>query len=475
MKISGGYTPKIAGRPSSTVREISPPDTLLISLERDGLSYKPAVKNGQKVKFGDTLAEATVEGGKLALPAPSGGKVTLRKEEGEKPPLLSIKTDGRAEVAGIFDQLKPERVSGKKVREALARGGVWPLFWSSRTGGMPTLKTDEHPRAIIINSVLTEPFRTRGKAILQRSWYRIVQGIKFLPRLLADYGTIEIILTAKRDPVARMMYMDLAGYAWLHFHPVPLLYPVEDPIVLTKALRKHDTSIKKDDVIWVIDVQGVEAVGACLDEGVPLYQRVATLGGPGHPEPGHVQIRIGTPIEHILPQNYSPDDVLVLRGGLLKGEPVVPGTDSVGYDDDGFFFLPKVKEREFLSFTRPGFKRTSILPCFMSKITGAADSQISTSLRGEERPCIACGLCEMVCPVDLMPQMIHRYLYREDFDKAEAVGLDLCVDCGLCTYVCPSKIELQKQFMEATEIIKLEHEEAAASESSSTSNASEEA
>ncbi len=466
MKISGGYTPKIAGRPSSTVTEISTPDTLLISLERDGLIYNPAVKSGQKIKFGDTLAEATVEGGKLTLPAPLGGKVTLTKEKEEKPPLLSIKTDGRVEVPVVFDQLKPERASGKMVREALARGGVWPFFWSSLTGGMPTLKSDEQPRAIIVNMVVTEPFRTRGRVVLQRSWNRIVQGMKFFPRLLLDYGTTEIILTHKRDPVAQRLYKELAGYAWLHFHPVPLLYPIEDPIVLTRALRKHDNSIKKDDVIWIVDVQGVEAVGACLGEGIPLYQRITALGGLGHPEPGHMQIRIGTPIKHVLPQNFKPEDVLVLRGGLLKGEPVVPDTDSVGYDDDGFFFLPKMKEREFLSFTRPGFKRASILPCFMSKLTGAADSQISTSLRGERRPCIACGLCEMVCPVDLMPQVIHRYLYREDFDKAEAVGLDLCVDCGLCTYVCPSKIELQKQFMEAREMLQWEHEEAAASESS---------
>jgi electron transport complex protein RnfC len=369
MKISGGYALKIAGRPSSKVEEIPPPGTLLISLERDGLSYKPTVKSGKKVKYGDTLAEATVVGGKLALPAPSGGTVTLKGEEGEKPPLLSIKTDGSTEVAAVFDQLKPERVSGKRVREALARGGVWPLFWSSRTGGMPTLETDEQPRAIIVNSVVTEPFRTRGRVMLQRSWNRIVQGIKFFPRLLLDYGTTEIVLTHKRDPVAQRLYKELAGYAWLHFHPVPLLYPVEDPLVLTRALRKHDNSIKKDDVIWVINVQGVEAVGACLGEGIPLYQRVTALGGPGHPEPRHMQIRIGTPIEHILPSSFRRDDVLVLRGGLLKGEPVVPGTDSVGYDDDGFFFLPKMKEREFLSFTRPGFKRTSFLPCFMSKLT----------------------------------------------------------------------------------------------------------
>ncbi len=102
----------------------------------------------------------------------------------------------------------------------------------------------------------------------------------------------------------------------------------------------------------------------------------------------------------------------------------------------------------------------------MSSITGAPDSEITNSLRGERRPCIACGLCEKVCPAELMPQIIHRYLYSEDFNKAEAVGLDLCVDCGLCTYVCPSKIELEKQFMKTLEQLRLEHEEAAASEPS---------
>ena len=108
-------------------------------------------------------------------------------------------------------------------------------------------------------------------------------------------------------------------------------------------------------------------------------------------------------------------------------------------------------------------------------MTGAADSEISTALRGERRPCIACGLCERVCPVELMPQVIHRYLYREALDEAEAVGMDLCIACGLCTYVCPSKIELQKQFMEASGRIQLEKMEAETHMSVSNSRTSEQA
>jgi Na+-transporting NADH:ubiquinone oxidoreductase subunit A len=466
MKLSGGHMPKIAGRPASTVREIPAPNTLYIPVEQGGLSYEPVVKNGQKIGFGDALAEVSISGGKLSLPAPAGGKVRIHKNDEGKAQQLIVETGGSEAITRMFDQLKPEVASAIKVREALAKGGVWPLFWSSRTGGIPSLEEGERPRTLVVNTVLTEPFRTRGKVILQRSWDRIVEGMKYFPRLLADYGTTEIILTQKRDPVAQRLYQELAGYAWLHFHPIPLRYPAENPVVLTRAFRRHYTSIKKSDDIWVIDVQGLEAVGACLAEGIPLYQRVMTLGGPGHPEPTHVVARIGTPVKRLLPKNFSTDDVLVLRGGLLKGEPVNPEFDAVVYDDNGFFFLPKLKKREFLSFMGPGFQKTSVLPCFMSRITGAADSTISTSLRGERRPCIACGLCEKVCPVELMPQIIHRYLYREAYDEAEAVGMDLCVDCGLCTFVCPSKIELQRQFTEAVEQLRLEHEEAAASESS---------
>jgi Na+-translocating ferredoxin:NAD+ oxidoreductase RnfC subunit len=58
-----------------------------------------------------------------------------------------------------------------------------------------------------------------------------------------------------------------------------------------------------------------------------------------------------------------------------------------------------------------------------------------------------------------MPQIIHRYLYRERTEEAEKAGLDRCVDCNLCTYVCPSKIELKKQFSEAKQLIRREREE----------------
>ncbi len=58
-----------------------------------------------------------------------------------------------------------------------------------------------------------------------------------------------------------------------------------------------------------------------------------------------------------------------------------------------------------------------------------------------------------------MPQVLHRYLFREAYDEAVKAGLDICVDCSLCTYLCPSKIELAEQFAEAKEQLRKERKE----------------
>jgi Na(+)-translocating NADH:ubiquinone oxidoreductase A subunit len=459
--IPGGYSPRIAGRPAGTVEEITVPGSLHLDLTRRGVEYRPLVRNGQRVEFGQALAEAPVEGGTLSLPAPAAGKVELNKEKSGG---LILKPDSSGGGDGIFKPVSPERLSAARMRALLAAGGIWPLFSSTRTSGTPPLENGEPPRAIVVNLVLAEPFRARGKVVLQSAWEQVVKGIRFLPRLLADYGKVEIILTAVADPVARRLSDELSGRAWIRLHSVPVRYPLENPQLIRRMLRRSIPDYGAEDPIWVIDGQGIGALGACLGEGLPLQRRLIALSGPGASRPKHFSVTIGTPISHILHQNRVDKDILVLRGGLFTGTPVDAESAAVGYDDDAYFLLPARRSREFLSFLRPGFKRTSYAPAFVSSLTGAADSHITNSLRGERRPCIACGLCEQVCPVDILPQVLHRYIYREAYDEAARAGLDRCIDCNLCTFVCPSKIELQRQFAELREQLRAERAERAEQE-----------
>lgn len=455
--------PKIAGSPSSEVEQPSLSKELKIDLHRCGVDYTPVVEDGQHVELGEALANAWLTGGYLILPSPATGKVSI-DGKGEAPSHVILETAGNGSNRGKREQFRPEDITPGVMRDALTKGGIWPFFWSSRTGGMPALENGRGPKAIILTCVLAEPFRARGNVILEQFSNRVSEGIKFLQRITVEHGTTNIVTTRSQNAGSIISSLDPAVRDQIRVHDLPFLYPMENPSVLSKALRRSDPSVTRNDEIWVIDVQGVEAIGACLSEGLPLHERVVAVGGPGCSRPRHLRVRIGTPLADLFKEDCGADKMCVLRGGLFKGEPIDLEADAVQYDDDAFFFLPGMTEREFLSFTRPGIDRTSALPCFASKILGTEDKCISTSLRGERRACIACGLCEKLCPTGLLPQVLHRYLYNKDLDEAEAMGLHLCVDCNLCTYVCPSKIELQREIAEAREQLRQEKEEALAAE-----------
>ena len=150
-----------------------------------------------------------------------------------------------------------------------------------------------------------------------------------------DYGKVEVVLTAVHDPVAKDMYRELSGYAWTRLHPVPVRYPVENPMVLIESLGLVENPPSEADTIWVIGPQDIAAVGRLLGSGLPPVRRLVAIGGPGVKKPIHYSVPIGTRINHFAADDTEGDDRMVLRGGLLRGTPVDPGEAAVQFEDDG--------------------------------------------------------------------------------------------------------------------------------------------
>jgi len=65
---------------------------------------------------------------------------------------------------------------------------------------------------------------------------------------------------------------------------------------------------------------------------------------------------------------------------------------------------------------------------------------------GGELPCIRCGECAAVCPVQLLPQQLFWYTCADDEKKLREFGLIDCIECGCCDLVCPSHIPLTADF-----------------------------
>ena len=453
MKIKKGYLPRITGRPASglTSQEVISPLQIPISLV--GKQYEPLVKPGQAINCGDPLAELEISGGSLNIPAPYKG--TVEQIEFEKGFLVLNVAEPNPQEWSEPTYPEPAVMEDRAARERLAAAGIWPAFWDSASAGTPALDAPQ-PKAIVIKAVCAEPFRARGKVVLENNLELFLQGLSYLERLSGEFAPTYLILTAAQHPLAQKIKKEVAGLAWIRPMLVPLVYPVGNNQYLWRCLRRNESNLQKGDSVWFLDCQAVTDIARCLGQGLVPFQRIVSLGGPGYPNGKHVLAPIGTPLSRLCTELENFEGLRVLRGGMLAGEEVDPAKASVGHLDDGFTFLPEGTKREFLSFMRAGLDSPSYTPAYGSWLRPKKALPTSTSLRGERRACIACGYCEDLCPVDIMPHLIWRFLEKDLLEEAQAAGAQICVECGLCSYVCPSKIELARTIAKGIEQI---HEE----------------
>jgi electron transport complex protein RnfC len=144
----------------------------------------------------------------------------------------------------------------------------------------------------------------------------------------------------------------------------------------------------------------------------PLISRVTTVTGDGVESPVNVRARIGTTVEDIVhcAGGYRGEPRYLVIGGPMTGKSVT--TDEV-----------------------PVVKATNC-------VLVMADAPTA----GPELPCIRCGECAAVCPVQLLPQQLFWHACADNEQRLREFGLLDCIECGCCDLVCPSHIPLTAEF-----------------------------
>jgi electron transport complex protein RnfC len=54
-------------------------------------------------------------------------------------------------------------------------------------------------------------------------------------------------------------------------------------------------------------------------------------------------------------------------------------------------------------------------------------------------PCIFCGRCTRVCPVNIQVHLVNRKIEFGQLESAMSLHPDACHECGLCAHVCPAE------------------------------------
>ena len=196
---------------------------------------------------------------------------------------------------------------------------------------------------------------------------------------------------------------------------VPTIYPSggEDQLVQLVTNREVPSGGLPTDIGCLVQNVGTAvAIHDWIENREPLISRITTVTGNGVAQPMNVRARLGTTVADIVnfAGGYTDDAKQLIIGGPMTGKSVT--TDRV----------PLVKATN------------SIL--IISE----------TPSPGPELPCIRCGECAAVCPVQLLPQQLFWYACADNEQKLREYGLTDCIECGCCDLVCPSHIPLTFDF-----------------------------
>lgn len=409
---------------SQSIQTMPVPAQLVLPItQHAGDAAQPVVGIGEHILRGQLIADAD---GTLGAPvhASSSGKVVaiepwpVHRRYGDSAPCIVVECDGEdrpiesAEPRLHLDSLAPDALLGM-----ILQGGIVGL------GGAVFPTAQKLMQAItcqleylILNGVECEPYISCDDMLMREYASEIVGGARVLMRAL-DVNTCYVAVESDKPAAIRALgdVLTELGDERLVLKLVPTIYPSggEDQLVQLVTNREVPSGGLPTDVGCL--VQNVGTAAAIHDwvlNAEPLISRVTTVTGDGVQQPMNVKARIGTTVADVVEfaGGYTDSAGQLVIGGPMTGKSV--STDRV-----------------------PLVKATNCI-LVLSQLPAV----------GEELPCIRCGDCAAVCPIQLQPQQLFWFGCADNEAKLRSHGLVDCIECGCCDLVCPSHIPLTAEF-----------------------------
>jgi electron transport complex protein RnfC len=248
---------------------------------------------------------------------------------------------------------------------------------------------------VIVSIVDQDPLSMVQQQLWRENKFLTLEGLRLIKHLLSARKIIFAIPLNLSESGAEIP-ADVA-----EIFLVKPQYPMGLPEVLIADISRSVDLGK----CGFINVEKLIAAVVALKEGKPFVHKVITVVGKEWKK--NLRIRIGTRIKDIFKDNELHDDDKLILGSPLRGETVYHTDIPVGDDID--------------------------LICLQDS------SQV---ILNENRPCMSCGKCVRVCPVQLDVNLICRFSEFSLFENCRELDVFDCIECGLCAYNCPSRRSL---------------------------------
>ncbi|MDH4049447.1 MAG: electron transport complex subunit RsxC [Gammaproteobacteria bacterium] len=412
---------------SRGVQQVPLPRQLFLPLQQHvGEPAQPIVAAGDRVLKGQLIAAAD---GELSAPihASTSGTVLaiepwpVSRRHGEAGPCIVIESDG-LDQAYHYDghPVQYQELAPDELLQKILQGGIVGLGGAVFPTAQKLMQAVTAPLThLILNGVECEPFISCDDMLMREQARNLLGGAQILMHALRLEKCFVVVESDKPEAIHGIaVAMSELDDKRIVLKQVPTIYPSggEDQLVqLVTNLEVPSGGLPTDVGCVVQNVGTAAAIHRWIVDGEPLISRITTITGDGIASPVNVEARIGTPVSELIAVagGYTERANQMIIGGPMTGKSVT--TDRV-----------------------PLVKATNCV-LVLSDVIPLAD----------ERPCIRCGECAIVCPIELQPQQLFWFACSDNEKQLRAHGLTDCIECGCCDLVCPSHIPLTADFRKA--------------------------
>ncbi len=418
-KFPGGIHPQegVGGKSATAgvpiVEPAQPPRVIIPLQQHIGAPSKCLVKAGDTVRVGQMIGEPAGFMSAAIHASVSGHVVDCVPcimPNGTQQDAVIIDNDFQDHWVELTPASHPESLDAAQLAEISRNAGIVGLGGATFPQSVKlSVPADKPVDVLVVNGAECEPYLSADHRLMLEKAEKIVKGVQLIRKALKISKVIIGIENNKPDAVEAMQKAS-AEMEDIKVVSLPARYPQGGEKQLVYALTGRTVKMGRlplDEGVIVVNVGSAYALCRAVYEGMPLVDRVVTLGGCVK-KPANYLVRIGTPVEWLVDasEGLSPQTRMLIYGGPMMGMAISRHDIPVTKGCSGIVALDKLSALE------------------------------------KEQPCIRCGRCIEGCPVKISPALIDRFMRKDMFVEAEKFHVMNCIECGVCSWSCPAKRNL---------------------------------